>query len=697
MRAIWKGAVAFGLVNVPVRLYSATGEHEVTLHQVHKEDGGRIRYRKFCSIDGEPVEMSDIAKGYETDDGELVVLTDEDFKSLPLSTEREIEVLEFVPVDQVDPILLQKTYYLEPEKTAAKPYALLRGALEQADRVAVVKVALRQRESMAILRVRDNVIVMQTLLWPDEVRAADFPVLDEDVSVRPQELAMAASLVDSLAADFDPSQYEDRYAGALEQLIEAKVSSGSTRAVPVPVGEEGAGDGGGDVVDLLAALQRSVEKARGARGEEPARRGGGQAEGQGEAEEEGRRGRADPAQDASQGVVSGSSADRQADAVAALRRIAFLLERAQASPYRSEAFRGAARSIERQAPDRLAALAASGSLADLPAVGARTADVVAHVLRGKPVEYLDELEREHTTTSLDPTAAALRERLRGDLHSHTEASDGKTPIQEMVLAALELGHEYLAITDHSPRLTVANGLSASRLRAQLDQVRALNGAVGPFRVLTGIEVRHPRRRRARPGPRPARPARRRGRVGPLEAPHGVGADDPPDDRRGEQPPHRRPRALHGPADQGQEPPAERVRRARGVRRLRGARCRGGDQLPPGPARPAARAARDRDRGRLRLLHRHGRPRTRPARLARRRLRAGRAARPGPRARDHDVAGGGPPGAHAQVTRHARCTDSCGCRVSVSRSSPLLAVLLRAPGNGPVVGLHVRVNTEEHIQ
>ena len=270
MRAIWKGAVAFGLVNVPVRLYSATGEHEVTLHQVHKEDGGRIRYRKFCSIDGEPVEMSDIAKGYETDDGELVVLTDEDFKSLPLSTEREIEVLEFVPVDQVDPILLQKTYYLEPEKTAAKPYALLRGALEQADRVAVVKVALRQRESMAILRVRDNVIVMQTLLWPDEVRAADFPVLEDDVSVRPQELAMAASLVESLAADFDPSQYEDRYAGALEQLIEAKVSSGSTRAVPLPAGEEGTGDGGGDVVDLLAALQRSVEKARGTRPAEPA-------------------------------------------------------------------------------------------------------------------------------------------------------------------------------------------------------------------------------------------------------------------------------------------------------------------------------------------------------------------------------------------------------------------------------------------
>jgi len=136
--------------------------------------------------------------------------------------------------------------------------------------VAVVKVALRQRESMAILRVRDKVIVMQTLLWPDEVRAADFPVLDDEVTVRPQELAMASSLVESLAADFDPTQYEDRYADALEQMIEAKVSAGNTRAVPVPPGEEAAADGGGDVVDLLAALQRSVEKARSTRGEEPA-------------------------------------------------------------------------------------------------------------------------------------------------------------------------------------------------------------------------------------------------------------------------------------------------------------------------------------------------------------------------------------------------------------------------------------------
>ncbi|WP_217615650.1 Ku protein [Cellulomonas sp. GbtcB1] len=266
MRAIWKGAVAFGLVNVPVKLYAATGEHEVPLHQVHKKDGGRIRYRKVCSIEDEPVEYSEIAKGYETDDGQLVVLTDEDLDQLPLATEREIEVIEFVPADQVDPILLAKTYYLEPDRTAAKPYALLREALTSTDRMAVVKVALRQRESMAVLRVRDDVICLQTLLWPDEVREADFPILDQDVTVKPQELAMASSLVESLAGDFDPSGFEDRYRAALEQVIEAKVSSGRTQAVPQA---EEVGEGGqpaGEVVDLLAALQRSVEKARGGGG-----------------------------------------------------------------------------------------------------------------------------------------------------------------------------------------------------------------------------------------------------------------------------------------------------------------------------------------------------------------------------------------------------------------------------------------------
>jgi DNA end-binding protein Ku len=263
VRAIWKGAVAFGLVNVPVKLYAATGEHEVPLHQVHRKDAGRIRYAKKCSVCGEAVEMSDMAKGYETDDGQMVVLTDEDL------AEREISVLEFVPAEQVDPIMLAKTYYLEPEKSAAKPYALLREALAATERMAVVKVALRQRESMAVLRVRDDVICLQTLLWPDEVREADFPVLDTAITVRPQELSMASSLVESLASDFDPSAFEDTYQAALEQLIEAKVAAGGAQAVP-DQGEAAASAGrasGGEVIDLLSALQRSVEKARAARGE----------------------------------------------------------------------------------------------------------------------------------------------------------------------------------------------------------------------------------------------------------------------------------------------------------------------------------------------------------------------------------------------------------------------------------------------
>ncbi|MFZ5871738.1 MAG: Ku protein, partial [Actinomycetota bacterium] len=259
MRAIWKGAVSFGLVNVPVKLYAATGEKDIKFHQVHVEDGGRIRYKRVCTVDGEEVPYSEIAKGYETDGGELVVLDDDDFAQLPLTTSREIDVVEFVPSDQVDPIMFAKTYYLEPEKSAAKPYALLREALRETDRMAVVKVALRQRETLAVLRVRDNVICLQTMLWPDEIRAADFEILDADVELRPQELAMASSLVESLAGDFDPGQFSDDYATALRELIDAKVSSGQVRRPPAEVEEEGRA---GEVVDLLTALQRSVERAR---------------------------------------------------------------------------------------------------------------------------------------------------------------------------------------------------------------------------------------------------------------------------------------------------------------------------------------------------------------------------------------------------------------------------------------------------
>lgn len=261
MRAIWKGAVSFGLVNVPVRLFAATQEHDIRFHQVHRADGGRIRMKRICSVCGEEVSYDQLAKGYEAEDGRLVVLTDEDFESLPLATGHEIDVVEFVPTQQVDPILYGRSYYLEPDARAAKPYALLREALETTDRVAVVKVALRQRESLAVLRVRDRVIMLQTLLWPDEVRAADFPILNEDVELRPQELRMAASLVDSMATDFEPDSFEDEYQKALFELVDAKLEG----AAPAPA--QTTEEASTEVVDLLTALQASVDRARAARGE----------------------------------------------------------------------------------------------------------------------------------------------------------------------------------------------------------------------------------------------------------------------------------------------------------------------------------------------------------------------------------------------------------------------------------------------
>jgi len=256
MRSIWKGAISFGLVTIPVKLYSATEERDVSFHQVHRDDGGRIRYKRVCQTDGEEVAYSDIAKGFELPSGEVVVLTDEDFADLPLSTSRTIDVLEFVPLDQVDPIYFAKSYYLEPDAAGAKPYVLLREALEQSGRVALVKVALRQRESLATLRVRDGVFVLEMMLWPDEVREAEFGFLDEDIDVRPQELQMAQSLIDTLSGDFQPEQYSDNYREALQALIEAKVEG---REVVQP--EQPAGDTG-TVVDLMAALRASVEAAR---------------------------------------------------------------------------------------------------------------------------------------------------------------------------------------------------------------------------------------------------------------------------------------------------------------------------------------------------------------------------------------------------------------------------------------------------
>jgi DNA end-binding protein Ku len=264
MRAMWSGAVSFGLVSVPVKAYAATTNHDIRFHQVHSSDGGRIKYKRTCSLDGQEVEYADIVKGYETEEGELITLTEEDLDSLPTATGHEIDVVEFVPADQIDPLLFDKSYYLEPDAKAAKPYALLREALVQTDRMAVVKVALRQRETMALLRVRDKAIVLQTMLWPDEVREPDFEILDADVDLRPQEQKMAASLVESLGADFDASDFHDEYRDAVVALIERKKTTGDAR--PAPVAPAPVDDAGDSMTDLLTALQRSVEAAKAASG-----------------------------------------------------------------------------------------------------------------------------------------------------------------------------------------------------------------------------------------------------------------------------------------------------------------------------------------------------------------------------------------------------------------------------------------------
>jgi DNA end-binding protein Ku len=262
MRAIWKGAVSFGLVSVPVKLYSATESHDISFRQVHAKDGGRVKYQRVCSIDGEEVAYADIAKGYETEDGQMVVLTDEDLAELPVSSSREISVEKFVPSDQIDPMWLEKSYYLEPDKAAAKPYALLREALKEADRVAVVTVSIRTRMTTAVLRVRDDVIVMQTMLWPDEVRKPDFGSLDAtEHAAKPNEIKMAKLLVDTLAGDYDASDYEDDYQKAVEELVSAKLEGGEVKAPEQPQKSTG------EVVDLLAALQRSVDAAKTSRGE----------------------------------------------------------------------------------------------------------------------------------------------------------------------------------------------------------------------------------------------------------------------------------------------------------------------------------------------------------------------------------------------------------------------------------------------
>jgi DNA end-binding protein Ku len=263
MRSIWKGSLSFGLVNVPVKVYSATEDHDLKFHQVHAKDNGRIRYKRVCEVCGEVVDYRDIAKAYEADNGQTVVITDEDLATLPEERSREIEVLEFVPASEIDPMMYDRSYYLEPDSKSTKSYVLLARTLAETDRVAIVHFALRNKTRLAALRVRDfskrEVMVVQTLLWPDEIRDPDFPVLDQKVDVKPAELKMAMQVVDSMADDFNPDQFHDNYQEQLRELVEAKLEGGEAFTTVEQPKELDATE---DVSDLLAKLEASVKRRR---------------------------------------------------------------------------------------------------------------------------------------------------------------------------------------------------------------------------------------------------------------------------------------------------------------------------------------------------------------------------------------------------------------------------------------------------
>ncbi|WP_181722428.1 non-homologous end joining protein Ku [Nocardia gipuzkoensis] len=257
MRSIWKGSIAFGLVNVPVKVYTATEDHDIRFHQVHAKDGGRIKYDRVCTVCGQSVQYTDIDKAYESPDGDKVVLNDEDFAKLPVAEKHEIPVLQFVPSDQIDPVLFEKSYYLEPDSSTPKAYVLLARTLEEIERTALVYFTLRQKTRLAALRVREGILVLQTLLWPDEVRSVEFESLDGVAEPRSQEIKMAETLVEAMSDDFDPDQFTDEYQIELKRLLDEAIASGTGKVPeqpePVPSGMDA------EVVDLVAALQRSLE------------------------------------------------------------------------------------------------------------------------------------------------------------------------------------------------------------------------------------------------------------------------------------------------------------------------------------------------------------------------------------------------------------------------------------------------------
>ncbi|WP_425246458.1 Ku protein [Streptomyces sp. NEAU-NA10] len=263
MRSIWNGAISFGLVSIPIKLVNATESHSISFRQIHTEDGGRIRYRKVCELDDREVSQAEIGKGYEDADGTIIPITDDDLSHLPIPTAKTIEIVAFVPADRIDPLQMDAAYYLQAGGApAAKPYTLLREALKRSNKVAIAKYALRGRERLGMLRVVGDAIAMHGLLWPDEVRAPEGVAPDTSVTVRDKELDLADALMDTLG-EVDLDDLHDEYREAVEEVVAAKAAGETPPEAPAPAAS-------GKVLDLMAALEKSVRAAKEARGEEPA-------------------------------------------------------------------------------------------------------------------------------------------------------------------------------------------------------------------------------------------------------------------------------------------------------------------------------------------------------------------------------------------------------------------------------------------
>jgi DNA end-binding protein Ku len=269
-RSMWKGAISFGLVTIPVAVYPATEEKTLRFNQLHEEDGGRIRMKRTCSIDGEEVPYEHIVKGYEYEKDRYVILTDEDFDAVPVESSRAIDIVQFVELEDIDPMMYKKSYYLVPEETGAKAYALLREAMSRDNKVGVAKVSFRDKEHLAALRFRDEAFVLETMYWPDEIREADFGGVDVDVKVREQELQMARQLIENLTGEWNPEEFTDEYREALLKIVEAKINGEEIEiAQPEPSAK---------VVDLMEALKASVAAAKKGSSAEPTpKRSGGAA------------------------------------------------------------------------------------------------------------------------------------------------------------------------------------------------------------------------------------------------------------------------------------------------------------------------------------------------------------------------------------------------------------------------------------